>query len=287
MVLDIFRTLAAVAGLLMAHNGAFAAKLPKHELCSFVASQKNHAVLLTEDGDRMLKEIELGEIDMSNKRDWRDFVPSRKKFRLIIKPKRIVLEDFCSLADCIEAEAVRPTCTDTREYIITFSLNPRKFGAGELDHEADFRLLDVKEQLPVDKDMTYAFDRNAKGVFRMGFGTMIERKGTSERILNLLRGGSGPVTFDLLNTGNSPLELGNWQAMDGGTGSLTLDSSGCSRITVPPGGICKLILDNPTRTPMALKYISWHNALENDIQTVSFALKSNSTGPIGYYIKNE
>lgn len=278
--------LTPLACLLLVHNSAFAAKLSKQELCSFVASQNSHAVLLTQDGNTMLKEIDLGEFDMSNKRDWRDFVPSRNRFRLIIKPKRFVLENSGSMADVIEAQAVRPTCPDTREYIITISLNPRKLGPGEFDYDLNFWLLD-EEQNRVSEYIYYGFDRNAKGVFRMGFGTMIQRKGTAERIMKLASGGSGPVTLDLLNTGNSPLELGAWEAMEGGTESLTLDSSSCSHITVPPGGICKLILDNPTRTPMPLKYLAWHNTLDKDLQTVSFALMPYSTGPIAYYIVNE
>lgn len=279
--------LVSVVCLLLAHCSAWAAKLSKKELCSFVASQKTHAVLLTQDGEKVLQDVQLGDFDMSDKRDWRDFIPSRNKFKLIIKPKRIVLENFCSMADRVEAEAVRPTCADTREYIVTFSLNPRKFGPGEFDHEFNFWLLDTKEQDRVDEEIKYAFDKNGKGVFRMGFGTITQRKGTSERIMKLLNGDSGPVTIDLLNIGNSPLELGNWQAMDGGTGSLTLDSSSCSQIKLPPGEICKLVLDNPTRTPVKLQYLTWHNALEKDVWAVSFVLNATSTKTIEYYIKNE
>lgn len=281
--------LVSVVCLLLAHSSAWAAKLSKKELCSFVASQKMHAVLLTQDGERVLQNIQYGEFDMSDKRDWQDFVPSRNKFRLIIKPKRVVLESSNSMADHIEAEAVQPTCADTREYIITFNFNPRKFGPGEFGYEPIFWLLDTKEQYRVDEEITYAFDKNGKGVFRMGFGTITQRKGTSERIMKLLNGDSGPVTIDLLNIGNSPLELGAWEPMEGGTGSLTLNSSGCSQTKLPPGGICKLVLDNPTRTPVTPKYLMWHNALEKDVWSVSFILDATFTftKTIEYYIKND
>lgn len=280
--------LVSVVCLLLAHSSAWAAKLSKKELCAFVASQKMHAVLLTQDGEKVLQDIQYGEFDMSDKRDWQDFIPSRNKFKLIIKPKRIVLENFCSMADCVEAEAVRPTCADTREYIVTFSLNPRKFGPGEFDHEFNFWLLDTKEQHRVDEEIKYAFDKNGKGVFHMGFGTITQRKGTHERIMNLLNGDTGPVTIDLLNIGNSPLELGSWEAMEGGTGSLRLNASGCSQIKLPPGGICKLVLDNPTRTPVTSNYFMWHNALEKDVWSVSFLLNATFTftKTIEYYIKN-
>lgn len=280
------RLLIPLACLLLAHSSAFSAKLSKSELCSFVASQKQHAVLLTEDGGKMLQEIQLGEFDLSDKRSWRDFIPSQNKFRLILKPKRIVFENMCSMADCVDAEAVRPTCPDTREYIVTFSVNPWKMGPGEFDHEFSFWLLDKKEQYRVDDDVKYAFDRNAKGVHRMGFGTIIQRKGTAERIKKLLEGGSGSVTFDLLNTGNSPLELGHWAPMDDSVGPLRLDSSGCSQIKLPPGGICKLVLDNPTRIPMTLKYAIWQNILDKDLLALNFYLSPGYSNAVDYDIKN-
>lgn len=280
------RLLVSVVCLLLANSSAWAAKLSKKELCAFVASQKMHAVLLTQDGDKVLQDIQYGEFDMSDKRDWQDFVPSRNKFRLIIKPKRVVLDNSSSMAHYIEAEVVRPTCADTREYIITFNLNPRKFGPGEFEYEPNFWLLDTKEQYRVDEEIKYAFDKNGKGVFRMGFGTITQRKGTPERIMKLLNGDIGPVTIDLLNIGNSPLELGSWEAMEGGTGSLRLNASGCSQIKLPPGGICKLVLDNPTRMPVTPKYLMWHNALEKDVWSVSLLLDATSTKTIEYYIKN-
>ncbi len=279
-------SLVIAASFVLLHTQLSAAETSKNELCRLVVGSKGSAFLLTETGERVVNEIELGEFDFSDKSQWGDLIPSAKKFRMLVNPKTIILNESCSLSACVDRKEVNPTCPNSREYVVTFQLNPRKFTAGKFNSDIEFSLFNSKDQYPIDERFKINFGQKITGTFRMAFAEIIQRQDTSDRIVKLLKGGNNQVKLELTNRGNSPLNLGKWVSDDAGSGRLNLDSSECQNISLPSGGTCNLFLQNPSKEPIPEKYVSWHNAYYKEVTNISFYLTPRHDGTIDYNIKN-
>jgi hypothetical protein len=265
---------------------AFAVELSSNEVCRTVAAHKENAVLLTEHKDQIVKHIQLGDFDFSDKASTNDFIPSTQRFKLIVRPANIVLEDFCSMSVCIEKNATRSTCPNSNEYLVTFQINPTKFGSGKFDSEIDLHLFNKKEQLPVDESFHLDFERKVKGVLHMPYAEIVQRGENSNNIIQLIKGNDQHVDLELINSGNKPLKIGKWDQLDQSDGTLSLDSSACQNITLPPGSICRLSLRNPSRKPVTSKYLYWFNHYYENGLNISLYLTPRHDGTIDYNIKN-
>lgn len=279
--------LVIATSLALAHIPASSAETSKNELCKFIADHNGSAVLLAANGERIVEGIELGEFDFSDKSKWGDFIPSTKKFRMIVKPKSIILEESCSLSQCIDLKEVTPTCPNSREYMVGFQINPRKFGPGKFNSEIEFSLFNKKDQYPVDERFKYHFETRITGNFRMSSAEIIQRQATSESVIKLMKGENKRVKLELANRGNSQLNLGKWASDEDGSGPLTLDASECQNISLPSGGTCNLFLQNTSKIPVTEKYVSWHNLYYKEVPNISLYLTPRHDGSIDYNIKND
>jgi len=268
-------------------SSAISAELSDKEICRNVAAYKENAVLLTENKDQIVKDIQLGDFDFTNKAEAGDFVPSKQKFRLIVRPANIILEEFCSLSVCIERKEIRPTCKNSNEYLVNFQINPRKFNSGKFESEVDFRLFDKKEQLPVEESFHLNFINKITGLLHMPNAEISQHDDYSNNIIQLFKGSDQKVDLELINNGNAPLKLGMWDRMDLSEGILSLDASACQNIALAPGEACKLSLRNPSKKPVTSKYLYWFNHYYSDDLNISLYLTPRQNGSIDYNIKND
>lgn len=266
---------------------AFSAELTDKEVCNTVSAHKENAVLLAEKKNQIVKDIQLGDFDFSNKAQWGDYIPSAQKYRLIVRPSNIALEEFCSLSICVERKEIRPACPNSNEYLITFQVNPRKFGSGQFDSEIDLRLINKKEQLPVEESFHFNFERKITGLLRMPNAEIVQNSDYSNKIIQLLKGSDQKIDLELLNSGNAPLKIGNWDRMDQSEGTLSLDASTCQNVVLAPGATCKLSLSNPSRKAVSSKYLYWFNHYYEDGLNISLYLTPRRDGSIDYNIKND
>jgi hypothetical protein len=277
--------LITVVTFAMQHIDLWAANISLQKICNSVAGQNGNAVLL-QDG-KVAKGIKLGEFDFSNKRKSGDFIPSTGKFILIVGPRDFVLEESCSLSKCVDKKEIRPRCRNSHEYKVTFRFNPRKFRPGNFESDIDFDLTNKKEQLPVDERFKFHFNKKAIGMFRMSFAEIVEDVDTSNKIVQLFEVGKDPVRLELINRGNSHLNIGTWSTPDDEIPPLTLNSSACQSTSIPPGGRCNLVLENSSKTSIPLTHMTWHNHFNNEVQNISLILSPRSDGTVNYSIRND
>lgn len=269
-----------------AQTSAFCAELSSREVCRIVADHKENAVLLTEKKDQIVTNIQLGDFDFSNKAGVGDFISSTQKFKMIVRPANFVLNEFCSLSVCIEKKEIRSTCPNSNEYLVTFQINPRKFNSGRFDSEIEFQLFNKKEQLPAEESFHLNFESKVTGQLHMPNAEIVQHGDISGKIIQLLKGNAQEVDLELINSGNKPLKIGNWDRMDQSDGTLSLDAPSCQNITLVPGATCKLSLRNPSKKPIASNYLYWFNHYYEDGLNISLYLTPRHDGTIDYNIKN-
>jgi hypothetical protein len=270
----------------LVHINSFSAEPSDREICRIVSAQKPSAALLTEHGERVTDNVQLGEIDFSGESRSSEFVSSANKFRLITKPYDIILEDSCSMSDCLVRTEVPSRCPDSREYLITFQLNPGKYGPGKFSSEIDFRLLSKKHGTPLADSIQFSFNRRISGIIHMPNAEILQQADVSESIAKLLAGGEEKVSLKLTNRGDRALILGKWDYLDNSEKSIALDASSCQDITLSPGAVCNLVIHNSMRKPVESKYLYWPNRYYNGDTNISLYLTPRRNGSIDYNIKN-
>jgi hypothetical protein len=269
-----------------ASSGAVSAGPPKQEICRAVAKHKESATFLTEQGDKIVTSLQLGEFDFSDRRSEGDFIPSKIKYRLILRPRSILLEDDCSLATCTERVEVRATCPGSREYLVKVSVNPRKFIAGDFDTDIYFRLFDSKYGYMVEDSSPLAPQRTIYGKFHMPWAELLKSADVADEVAGLVHGRRSRVELTLINKGNRPLKLRNWDYEVGDDKTIALDPAGCKETALVPGATCKVALTNVSGKAATGKYMSLKSASVDEDAIVSIYLVPQQNGKVDYNVKN-
>lgn len=266
-------------------SSAFAAGLSKQEICRAVAKHKETAVFLSEQGDRFVTDLQLGEFDFSD-RNGGDFIPSKTRYRLIIRPRSITLRDECSLATCTEPVSVPPTCPGSREYLVTFSVNPRKFVAGDFDTAVNLRLFDSKYEDWVPDSSPLSPERTIYGKFHMPWAELLKPEVHASEVADLVHGKRRSAELELVNNGNLPLRLRNWDRQYVEDETITLDAAGCKDIALDPGATCKITLRNDSGKVSTAKITVWKSSSSDEDAIVSLYLVPRPDGTVDYHVKN-
>ncbi|MGW8391023.1 hypothetical protein [Pseudoduganella sp. HUAS MS19] len=277
--------LTVVLFLISASGSTVSAGLSKQEICRTVEKHKETATFLTEQGDKFVTDLQLGAFDFSD-RNGGDFITSKIKYRLIIRPRSIQLKEECSLATCTEPVSVPPTCPGSREYLVTFAVNPRKFVAGDFDMTIDLRLFDSKYEAWVHDSSPLSPERKIYGKFHMPWAELLKPKSNSGEVADLVHGKRRTVELELVNNGNLPLRLRDWDREYVEDETITLDAAGCKNIALDPGSTCKVTLRNESGKEAKIKYISWKSSSSDENAIVSLYLAPKPNGMVDYNVKN-
>ncbi|XLZ71971.1 hypothetical protein ABT364_08375 [Massilia sp. SR12] len=96
--------------------------------------------MLNERGDQFLAEIDAGVLDSATFTHDSEYKALGSRYRLVLSPKSLVLEDGCSLDVCIKFTKATPLCRNTSEYVLNISLNVHKFSPGHFESPLTMRL---------------------------------------------------------------------------------------------------------------------------------------------------
>jgi hypothetical protein len=268
------------------HTHSLGAELSKKEICQGVHKRKNNVVLLNGESRTFANEFYLGEFYFVDKDKTPEFIPSSEKYTMIMASKRFVLEEDCSLSVCIDRAEVKPLCPNSREYQLSFRVNPAKFPPGKFSSDVFLRLYDENDGFDASSALNLSFLSKISGSFNMPRAEIVQQPETSTAISGLLNGNIGRTTLELTNSGNRPLKLGKWDGVDRVDGALALDSSECENRVLNAGDSCKMDVRNSSGKRATTNYVFWENHHYKEATNITLYFTRRLGGELDYNIKN-
>jgi hypothetical protein len=223
-------------------------------------------------------------IDLSQAPVKSEFIPSNRKYRLMLSPARLQLSNHCTMSMCIEATKIASHCEGTIHYELTVSLLPWKFGPGKFAIEPSLYIDDPKAEFDIEPKLH--FQRRVTGEIAMPWLDVKQTAALRTSLQELFAGRISSVNIDVNNIGNRPITLGSWSQEATGTQELVLDGTQCGGMSLPPGQSCSLVLRRSGSEKLTQKIYSWFKSGDNDRYSTMLLLSLSNVGITEIGIQN-
>jgi hypothetical protein len=254
-------------------------------LCQRLPKLKTpHVILTDENWIEVKSKIDLGVIDTVASKNTEEYLLSIRSYRLILSPKRLVISHVCSLSMCIESKKVMPKCPGTSEYLLSFSLVPWKFRAGEFTTTETVELDDPKSEYPLGIDALSG--REIVGFISMPWLEVRESKVGKTTIKKFTEKQVTEIKFHLSNSGNRPVQLGSWEKVDGSYPDIDLKESTCSTKPIAPKETCIVKLVMRANSAPRGKHAWWMNSSKDARNTFALHADFDKDSSLSVTIRN-
>lgn len=255
------------------------------DYCRTLTRQKTaQAVLFDESGIQVTEKLNLGNLDQSLLASYKDdFLFSKKKFRLVLYPKKLKLETLCSQSFCVELKKVKSQCSSTSEYILIGGVVPYRIGPGNFESEIDFRATDPDSDFA--PEIQFSFEQKVIGTLSMPWVKVQWNEDLSIGLKNVFLNDGMSAKLQLINSGDRPINLGTWEPSEKQQG-LQIKENLCEKKRLNPLEHCTLSVVRTGQEKSFRNFYFWTVDTGSGNSAISLEIERFDSGKIFADIKN-
>lgn len=254
--------------------------------CKSIAKNKTHQAFLFDDEGTQIDVIDIGTVRLDELKFESDFAVPGKLFRVVLTSKKMHMDSICTLSSCIYQHEKKSLCPSTKEYVFSVGINPSKIGPGKFENEIFLGIDEFGVSAKKNGATDFKFQQLIVGDLAMPWLAIENTKSNSYLVKNIFDGLGETFTAHIINTGNSELRLGSWEAQDTNQGDFKLRSS-CENIELKSKDTCDFVVTSKKQLTSNTRSFSWFNFAKNSPISIELEITKYDSERYGIEIKNK
>ena len=250
--------------------------------------KSKRALLFSASGKERLTYFNLGNLDVTTAEP--DEYLIAKQFRIVLFPKQLSLEALGGRDFAVDLQETKARCPSTKEYLVSFRVNPTILGSGRFDNEFQaIRFLDNRLDFPELIHVKATYKSRIVGAISMPNIQAKETPANKDALSALFKNKTNNVTISLENIGDRPIELGQWEdAEEQQKRELIIVRNSCENARIDSFSRCDITFQKVSNRPLNSSLYSWvtKGKAGNYLAPIILDIEKFSDNHIGFGIRH-